>query len=80
MDRSTAMHLFNCLQGGQTCLLRSPVSGAVFSLSREWNSYGLPTYTVSQNGKPVPGYVGIILDTNRVIDWLLDLEEVKPSA
>jgi len=77
MDHARAMHLFGCLQDGQVLLLRAPDSETVFSLQRAWNDYSLPAYTVFQDGKPVPGYVGIILSKNRVIDWLLDLEEVN---
>lgn len=77
MDHARAMHLFNCLQDGQVLLLRAPVSGNVFSLQRVWNDYSLPSYTISQNGKPVPDYVGLILGKNRVMDWLLGLEEVN---
>ena len=77
MDQTQAMRLFGCLHDGQVCLLHAPASGVVFSLQREWNAYGLPAYTVLQDGQPVPGHCGLILGKQQVIDWLLGLEEVN---
>lgn len=77
MDSSRASHLFNRLREGQVCLLHAPASGAIFALKREWNVFGLPAYTVIQNGQPVPGHVGLLLGKEQVIDWLLSLEETN---
>lgn len=77
MDHSKALHLFACLHDGQVCFLRAPASGAIFALKREWNVFGLPAYTVIQNGLPVPGHVGLFLSKEQIIDWLLGLEETN---